>query len=553
MSTIDALKDFKNAINEAEIRFVTSQLQESFVVEDEDAEAWESLESYEKGEAFDLNNLETWRKLSRKLATWNPMAKGIIANFENYVIGKGFTIRILPPAFAIDSNSSDLVEALADDKFTIIQGKKITTNVRKPGRTRDFKVNNFEKEITDEQQELIQKALAYWKLFTKRNKWFLKIREIARRTYRDGESFLWLKPDNQIATLLIRFIDPARVKDLANNDSYGIRTDEDDVEEVLGYHVVNASGTDSNFIDADDMIHTKVTDSDVKRGLPEILSVMKRLNQYDTWIHDRIILNKLRAAIALIRKWNGASPKDIGSFADAKASRTDLDKTYGGDTRDMRRTQMHPGTIIDTNGKVTYEYLAPDLQAGDVRHDGRAITLSIASGVNQPEYMVTGDSSNANYSSTIVSQAPSVKSFESWQQYFAEVISQVFTKLMIYLVSIGKMPDEILAYDIDAIPTSIIFKDKLKEAQANEILFLNKIISPQMWAGRENIDFDYAMYQWQEYFKNYGDFVEDISIQDVGKDDPLSTNQIDNPNSISSKKEPLTKIEEAAQKLKENK
>ena len=80
--------------------------------------------------------------------------------------------------------------------------------------------------------------------FVRENKWNKRQQEIVRRRDRDGEVFLrfFTTPEG---TLRIRFVEPAQVAtppDRAGDPAaaFGIQTDRDDVETVLGYFIDGA-------------------------------------------------------------------------------------------------------------------------------------------------------------------------------------------------------------------------------------------------------------------------------------------------------------------------
>ena len=89
--------------------------------------------------------------------------------------------------------------------------------------------------------------------FERENRWQLRQQEIVRRIDRDGEAFLRFFVDHDGMTR-VRFIEPDEVVTPAEfasdpSASFGIRTEADDVETVLGYWV------DSEFVDAHEVQH----------------------------------------------------------------------------------------------------------------------------------------------------------------------------------------------------------------------------------------------------------------------------------------------------------
>jgi hypothetical protein len=103
--------------------------------------------------------------------------------------------------------------------------------------------------------------------FIRANRWQQRQQEIVRRRDRDGEVFLrWFGDDD--GEVRVRFVEPDQVYRPVEQAaraaaSFGIETDSDDVETVLGYWV------DGALVEADRIQHRKLgVDRNVKRGVP---------------------------------------------------------------------------------------------------------------------------------------------------------------------------------------------------------------------------------------------------------------------------------------------
>lgn len=259
---------------------------------------------------------------------------------------------------------------------------------------------------------------------SKRNNMDLRKFEIGQRAFRDGEVFIEFfsadEAGNETGKTTIRFIDPLLVKNPSagslsydlNNTKNGIETDPNDVEKPLRYFVQDPQNqTTFRVIEADKMHHIKLfADSDQTRGESWIQPVMKFFRYYKEWLEDRIILNKLRSAIVLIRKVSGPSG-DISRIA-GNLSAASNQRAGESKVQSIKR-----GTILTANAGVDYKMESANINATDVKEDGRNIKLSIAAGTNLPEY-IFGDASNANFSSTLVAESPFVKAVQYWQIFF---------------------------------------------------------------------------------------------------------------------------------------
>lgn len=267
-----------------------------------------------------------------------------------------------------------------------------------------------------------------------RNRMAIRQFEIPLRLFRDGEVFIHCmdKDENGRPTgkTTVRFIDPLQIKNPPNvqlqdqQTRSGIETDPNDIETVTGYWVQDRVDV-SKFtkFPAVEVIHLKIyADADQRRGETLLQAVMKMFTDYKQWLDNRIILNKMRTAIVMIRKITG-TPSQVQQIADQAPNATNV---RSGETK---KQNIRGGTILNANAGVSYEMLSPNINAQDVKEDGRNIKLNMAAGTQIPEY-IFGDASNANYSSTMVSEAPFVKAIEFWQIYLEFFFQQLFKKVV---------------------------------------------------------------------------------------------------------------------------
>jgi capsid protein len=330
----------------------------------------------------------------------------------------------------------------------------------------------------------------YWSKFLKDNRWSLREKELVRRAFRDGEVFLRRFVDKKTGETKVRFIranmirNPSNSRDynVGENVSYGIGTNPDDIEEVLTYYYCKIDGTLIDKIPAGDIIHIKIlTDSDMKRGLSIYYHAMPMIKKYADWLEDRIVLNKVRSAIALIRKVEGTRSA-VESIRNAYRSEyQDKDKN--------KQKVMQRGTVLTASKGIEYEMLSPNIHAQDVKDDGRAMLLAVAAGVGFPEMMLTADYSNANYSSSMVAQNPFVREIEDWQDFFGYYYKLLFQLVIQAHKEYGdkRIPDgESEECTIEWPP--LILADTLKNNQARAIQFKHKILSRKTWQLKEGLD-----------------------------------------------------------------
>lgn len=321
--------------------------------------------------------------------------------------------------------------------------------------------------------------------FVRTNKWHQRQQEIVRRKDRDGECFLrfFVAPDG---TTHIRFVEPDQVATPAEQAgepaaNLGIQTDPHDVETVLGYWI------DGRLVDAAEIQHRKLgVDANVKRGLPLYCPVRKNLRRAEKLLRNMSVVAEIQSAIALIRKHLGATGAGIEQFVQNQA---DLSVTSQATGRTSHFRRYGPGTILDAVAGTEYEFPAAGIDAGRYVVVLQAELRAIASRLVMPEFMLTSDASNANYASTMVAEGPAVKMFERLQHDMLEDDLEVMWRVVRSAVEGGRLSPEVLgSIDIRGIAPTLAVRDRLRDAQADQILLRNGAMSAQTMAMRHGLD-----------------------------------------------------------------
>jgi hypothetical protein len=293
-----------------------------------------------------------------------------------------------------------------------------------------------------------------WREFTTapRNRWYLRQFEIVKRLIRDGEVFIrrYRTKDETGGSVktwktTIRFVDPMDVRRSvsmagteADKMNAGIETDPNDVEKVLFYHIQDRNDPMKNErVPASEIRHYKFyADFDQLRGDSFLLPIMKHLRHYDDWLKYRIVLNKIRTAIVLVRKVTG-SASQVSAIKDTIGSAA---RTPSGVT--MKET-IRPGQIYTANEGTDLKMESANINATDAAQDGRNIILQLAAGTGMPEYLF-GDASNNNYASSLMAEAPFVKEVHFHQATLNFYFSDLYRWVIEAAVEAGKIeaPEE---------------------------------------------------------------------------------------------------------------
>lgn len=447
-------------LQRAQVRVMTEAVQGSLSrmkrsLDDADANDWVPIGTT-AGRGLDVTDSQAMRDQAVRLYYRNSHARGIIRLMEKYICGRGFSI-------AHDCDLDAVKEWWAD----------------------------------------------FWKL----NKMTRRCKEIIRRGMRDGDVAIRKFRQKGTGQLVLRFMDVAKIKEPAQarggptgaDNSDGIATDPQDIENVLGFWY------DEQFVPASEVFFRKIlVDSDVKRGRSFLEVVMPDLALYRKWLTDRMKLNYIRSLIGLDKEVRGG-PSEVASLA----AGYETSKLRAADGSAYHKTPEGV-SVVTHNPGVKYSFMTPNLQAGDVQHDGRSVLLSIAAGSGLSEPMVTADASNANYASSLVAEAPAVMEFEDWQDFWRDLFEEIYETCIQYGIRAGVIPekyeDEQLVEAPDPAtgemiqtkqkvlvdtPTTcdveypeIVHREILQETQALALQSAQRWISAHTAAARLNLNYD---------------------------------------------------------------
>jgi len=353
-------------------------------------------------------------------------------------------------------------------------------------------------EFDEEDQAMHDNAVEYWEQFEEDNVWEITQLEMGTRLFRDGEVFLHIMDMGRGKSPLMEFIDPDDIHSNRVDIKGGIELDPK-TRKPLFYYVWDwEKNQQRDRIPASKMVHMKAgVDSNVLRGRPPMEAVLKHIKYYDDWLQDRMTLNKIRTAVALVRKIEG-TPGQVRSIVDKNRDKR------GVGTNPNRQKMLRPGTVLTARPGVSYEMVSANINAGDVAEDGRNILLAIAAGIGFPEMFLTADFSNANFASTQVAQNPVVREFERHQQFFTIYIRRIINIVVSIAKKNGDLPQ---ALDSGATLTwpPLIHRDLKQLVDALSTMFNQGVLSKTSYAARAGFNYD----DEQELLANEDNLPED--------------------------------------------
>ena len=178
-----------------------------------------------------------------------------------------------------------------------------------------------------------------------------------------GEQFLRAFTDPATGRMVIRQLDPLAIK--------AIETDPDDIERPRWYlyRPTNdgANTLDGEWIPAAEVDHFAINRvSNARRGRSDLAPILPWLIRYKEWLLDRVRINRSKGAFLYDVTVTGGR-------------RDDLERLR----REYEAYPPEPGSILFHNEVESWRAVQPNIGADDVRDDGRALRLMIATGAGR--------------------------------------------------------------------------------------------------------------------------------------------------------------------------
>ena len=196
------------------------------------------------------------------------------------------------------------------------------------------------------------------------------------------------------------------------------------------------------------------------------------------------VVAEIQSAIALIRKHSSSSADSIRHFVQNHNNPKSPQNQEG-----MRFQHFPPGTIIDAKNGTDYEFPIAAIDASRYILVLQAELRAIASRLVMPEFMLSSDASNANYSSTMIAEGPAVRMFERLQRDFIDQDHFLFRQVIREEIEKSSLPwNTLKRMTIHVIPPILAVRNRYEEAKADEILFRLGVLSKETLAMRYGLD-----------------------------------------------------------------
>ena len=406
---------------------------------------------------------------ARLLHAGFPTAKTALSNLVSYVLGDGFVTKT--------SAKSGCPAGLADAVQTVIDEFCL--------------LNRWQSDNGKEEEAFV-------------------------RSHRDGEAICALIPVGAGRTRL-KFIEPAHLtepdvpRELENwlgcsepsSWSFGVHSREGDPEDVFGYYVQQSPNPgDFTYYPANRVVHIKANvDSGVKRGVSDFYAVQSHLMNIGKLERNVALGAAVLSAIIGIRQHaagtTGSQARDLISSL-AFRTRT---VTRPAGSKSMSTFKAEPGTLLDIPNGMEYKQspLANQGVGSAFVTIEQALLRTVGTNWNMPEYMISGDASNANYSSTMVAESPFVKFCKRMQRNHRANVLDLMWKVLRIACEGGRFSrwdiwhTDGVAELMDLV--SIVLqapiveaRDRPAETNRRKILHDDGVLSRQTWTEEEGYD-----------------------------------------------------------------
>jgi hypothetical protein len=350
---------------------------------------------------------------------------------------------------------------------------------------------------------VVEDAQAIVDAFTEHNELYLREPEIVARVDIDGECFLRTF-ERDSGLLSVRFIEPEFVKSPkgdSGQDSFGVRQATRDVESVEGYWVVPDPVYDPvpELVPAAEVLHVKHPETPLtsKRGLSAFYPVETNLRAVEDLVTATVSLAKARAKVAWVHKLAQTTAALASDLTSRQAAASATDPVSG---RTINMERYPNGAVLRIPNTSEIEFPSSNIAASDHVAVAAMVIRIVAARFSMPEYLLSSDASNANYSNTMVAESPFVKAMERLQDFLGRHLggnrydgprmSLVWRQLM-YAARLGMLPPDIRRLvDVQVEGPSLIVRDVAKEAQVDQIYNAMKVKSKKTIQLQQSLDPD---------------------------------------------------------------
>lgn len=344
-----------------------------------------------------------------------------------------------------------------------------------------------EEDVSDSDTELIKEALTLWEDTLEHNQKWWTSRELAIRTYRDGECFvrkLATNRDGEAWPPEMRFVDP-EVFCEAGDEEKGVIVDDADPSNVLGYRLWSyADDKQIDILDPSEIQHLKVdVDSTEVRGVTRLYACIYPARMLMGLMKNEVVRRLMQSAIVLHRTVKGTGTATRSIYDNAQTS-TSVDRQ--GNT--VSREKFKPGTTITTNEGVDLKFVQPDGSFSNAEPLVKQLIQHIACATGWTYEMLSADVSGGNLASLASQESPTMQMVMEERQFVGAALLDLFWWVMEVAVAEGKVDAQIMDFRARCEYPQPWSGDTLKKAQETNLGIMNQTISRAEGSRRAGVD-----------------------------------------------------------------
>ena len=254
-----------------------------------------------------------------------------------------------------------------------------------------------------------------------------------------------------------------------------IETDPEDLEKELRYHELRNDDpiagkwwqgweAAKDEVETPVMLHYAVNRAvGCVRGQGDLVPILPWVRRYREWLEDRVRVNRYKNSFLWHVKLEGAGPGEIESKQGQYAQ------------------PPSPGSVIVTDETEEWSPVQPNIQAEDVKDDGKALRLMIAAGAGIPLHYL-GEGETATRATAREMVGPTVRHYQHRQMFFCDLLLDLVEKAAYRARRAGRMHRPRGGLQLSYTVSDLEEEDNLKLTQAaTEIIGYLDAMKRQGW------------------------------------------------------------------------
>jgi capsid protein len=426
-------------------------------------------------------DLQRIRALSRILCGSNQYAIGLLNGLTSYVIGTGYTYRVIRKDKSAKTKRTEDGDLILDSVDKMVnQGQRYLDRFHEVNEWNGDEAPSLEEEL-------------FW------------------RDHEDGEVFLRHEWDEEEQVTRVWTIEPEQITQPPGSDiaewSFGVKTPVDNYQRPLAFCVLRREDAGKHdIIDAEDILHSKINvKRTIKRGLTDFY--MSTRDSLD--IADRLRRaigegSTIQACIAEIVQYDTALNQTVTNLVDNQQPPQGTPQVPGINNR--RATMIEPGTRRHIPRGMQY---VPPPGASNVPGYVEALQSQLrAAGVrwNAPEWLSSSDTPSTGMASQMggVAESPFLISIKRMQQRYTRLFRRSCLTAFRDGIAAHRLPEEFFDYcELEVKAGTVETRDTLKDSQTDQILIQTGIKDRETASMERGLDPETVQTNNQEYTERF--------------------------------------------------